>query len=562
MPSNNPESIDSLAKSITALAADCGFGATAGVFNPDGTRNVVNTSGANNYHTYTAPAGAAGEGLFASKAFEAGELVLKLEEDVTSVLDSPKLGDVCEWCFEEQGDGEAEGVRKLRKCGGCAVVRFCDEECQKSSWRHHHKYECKTFKKLYPNVLPNTVRLLVRLSLRGLNGLLHPSIWSAFMRLQHHLDDFKSQKSSDSQGTWEDIQLMARAAKEYGGIGDEWGNVDAMVGRVLINALTLVTPTFTSLGLSLSPTAALLNHSCNPNTCISFSGPILSVRALRPIAEDTELTISYIDITNPAPIRRADLLARYFFTCTCPSCAAKPPRTLNRIDPPPALTSALPPSQLEALESRARSLIQDSLAPALLAREPAARLAPLQEALSLFAPHATYPPYRQPLAGLRAELVLALLATQQWVPALIHSLVAYFHIDPFLFPESIHPVRVVHKWVLLKLVLQVAAAGQEGDAAVRAFDARWGVEWGAVVFGLLLEVEGSVGGSHGLESGFARKVMREGEGLRGDLRGGPYGFQGPGRRDVEREWGLLRKAADGGLSWWEERGKGVADSES
>ncbi|MCJ1388083.1 hypothetical protein MMC18_000927 [Xylographa bjoerkii] len=529
---------------------------------------VLSTSGPNNDHTYIGQAEAAGNGLFAARAFGAGELVLKLNADVTSVLDSPRLGVVCEWCFvtveevealgNEDGEGSGEGSEgkvKLRKCGGCGIVRVCGEACQKASWKHHHKHECKIFKRLYPKVLPNTVRLLLRLLLLRQNNVLPQSDWEGFLNLQHHLEDFKAQKEPQGHNTWENIQLMARAAKEYSGTKEDIGKLEGMVGRILINSLTLVTPTYTPLGLSLSPTAALLNHSCTPNTCISFSGPTLSVRTLRPIPKDTELTISYIDITNPASTRRADLLSRYFFRCTCPACSATPPQTLGRADPPPALAAALSPTQIDGLETRARILIQESLDPAVLAQGPPARLKPLQEALALFQPHKTYPPYRQPLAALRAELVLVLLAAQHWVPALVHSLLTYFHIDPLLFPEVVHPVRVVHKWVLLKLVLQVVAVGQEGDAGVQALEQKWGLEWGVVVWGLLQEVEGSVGGSHGAESRFAAEVRREGERFRVDARGGPYGEKGPGRRDVEREWGKLRKVADEGLAWWEARQK-------
>ncbi|MCJ1397373.1 hypothetical protein MMC11_000566 [Xylographa trunciseda] len=551
MASTDP---DSLAASLVSLGADLGFGKTARIINPRASSpsekvRVLSTTGANNYHTYTGKAGAAGNGLFASKEFKAGELVLKLEADVTSVLDSPRLGLVCEWCFvtveEVDGAGDVGGE------GGEGM------SCQKASWKHHHKYECKIFKRLYPKVLPNTVRLLVRLLLLRQNSALPQSDWWGFMELQHHLEDFKNQKDYQSPNTWENIQLMAKAAKEYSSTNEDTGKVEGMVGRILINSLTLVTPTYTPLGLSLSPTAALLNHSCTPNTCISFSGPTLSVRTLRPIPKDTELTISYIDITNPASARRADLLSRYFFHCACPACSATPPQTLGRVDPPPALATALTPTQLDGLETRARILIQESLNPTILRQGPSARLQPLQAALALFKPHKSYPPYRQPLAALRAELVLVLLAARQWVPALVHSLLTYFHIDPFLFPEAVHPVRVVHKWVLLKLVLQVAAVGQEGDEGVRALERKWGLEWGVVVWGLLKEVEGSVGGSHGAESRFAAEVRREGERFRVDARGGPYGEKGPGRKDVEREWGKLRKVADEGLAWWATRPESV-----
>ncbi|MCJ1249215.1 hypothetical protein MMC30_006438 [Trapelia coarctata] len=518
-------------------------------------------------HAYTGSAGPAGTGLFAARDFEAGELVLRLEREVVSVLDSGRFGVACERCFLTEEDGEEDDVEvKLKKCGGCGVVKFCGEvgckieeeagivKCQTTSWKHHHKYECKIFKRLYPNVLPNTARLLMRILLRRQNMVLPSTDWEAFMKLQHHLDYFKAQKNPQATNTWENIQLIARAAKEYSGSNEDLGRVEAMIGRILINSLTLVTPTYTSLGLSLAPTAALLNHSCNPNAVVSFSGPILYLRTLLPIPKANELLISYIDITNPLPLRQTDLQSRYFFTCKCPYCSASPPQTLGHADPPPSIAAALSAKKLDELESRAKVLMQESLAPELLSQGPEARLKPLKQAMALFAPLSAYPPYRQPYAALRAAMVLALLAAEQWIPALIHSLITYFHVDPFQLPQAMHPVRVVHKWVLLKLVLQIVAVGQEGDEAVKALEEKWGLDWAVVVWGLLREVEGSVGGSHGVESRFAGRVRKEGERFRVDTRA-RWEDRGPGMGEVESEWGRLRAVAADGVGLWEEREK-------
>ena len=84
-------------------------------------------SGAGISHAYSSPACPAGTGLFAAKDFEAGELVLRLEREVVSVLDSGRLGVACEWCFLTEEDAE-DGVEvKLKKCGACGIVRFCGE---------------------------------------------------------------------------------------------------------------------------------------------------------------------------------------------------------------------------------------------------------------------------------------------------------------------------------------------------------------------------------------------------------------------------------------------------
>jgi len=64
--------------------------------------------------------------------------------------------------------------------------------------------------------------------------ILPSSDWEAFTKLQHHLDYFKAQKHPQGENTWENIQLIARAAKEYSALKEDMGRVEAMIGRVSV----------------------------------------------------------------------------------------------------------------------------------------------------------------------------------------------------------------------------------------------------------------------------------------------------------------------------------------
>ena len=72
----------------------------------------------------------------------------------------------------------------------------------------------------------------MQLLLRRQNNILPSTDWEAFMKLQNHLDYFKAQKNSQGTNTWENLQLIARAAKEYSGSNEDLGRVEAMIGRV------------------------------------------------------------------------------------------------------------------------------------------------------------------------------------------------------------------------------------------------------------------------------------------------------------------------------------------
>jgi hypothetical protein len=81
-------------------------------------------------HTYSAVTDAAGTGLFASKDFEAGELILRLgAEEWISMLDLGHRDRACENCLSSLDDPEDEDAEeiKLMKCSGCGIVRYCGQ---------------------------------------------------------------------------------------------------------------------------------------------------------------------------------------------------------------------------------------------------------------------------------------------------------------------------------------------------------------------------------------------------------------------------------------------------
>ncbi|KIO17648.1 hypothetical protein M407DRAFT_32673, partial [Tulasnella calospora MUT 4182] len=97
-----------------------------------------------------------------------------------------------------------------------------------------------------------------------------------------------------------------------------------------VNSFTLTNPSLTSIGVAISPLAALINHSCEPNAVVVFprsstvpqpgSDP-LEVVAIKDIAAGEEILTSYVDISLPRHLRIKELQERYMFTCTCTACS-------------------------------------------------------------------------------------------------------------------------------------------------------------------------------------------------------------------------------------------------
>ena len=157
----------------------------------------------------------------------------------------------------------------------------------------------------------------------------------------------------------------------------------------------------------------------------------------------------------------------------------------------------------------------------------------LQDALGSLDP---YPPHRQPKPSILHTAFLNAIANQSWAIALSFALKAYFYIDPLLYRLSWHPVRVVRKWVLLRLVTQIAGLVSDGDASIQALE-KFSVHWQLVAMGIFQEVSNAISFSHGDESPFAAEVKAFGE-------GSGIGREGLRNELLQEEWAKLRKIAE------------------
>ena len=73
---------------------------------------------------------------------------------------------------------------------------------------------------------------------------------------------------------------------------------------------------------ALYPMGGLLNHQCVPNTRHLFdSNKKLSVYAAKPINENEEITMTYVDITWDTMLRKHFLKATKHFDCICTRCS-------------------------------------------------------------------------------------------------------------------------------------------------------------------------------------------------------------------------------------------------
>jgi hypothetical protein len=125
-------------------------------------------------------------------------------------------------------------------------------------------------------------------------------------------EDYESDEDSDSDGL-EDSDSEDEEAEEDED-GNPWSN--PLNKRRLRKLIPIVK------GTACFAMVSMMNHSCDPSVQIVYADGSSAALALamRPIKENEELSINYVDVRQPYPVRKADLTF-YGFECQCPLCA-------------------------------------------------------------------------------------------------------------------------------------------------------------------------------------------------------------------------------------------------
>jgi hypothetical protein len=366
-----------------------------------------------------------GTGSFVTRSINLNAVIFSAKsEDGVKALSNASLKDTCYHCVVVHSDNgvyntERTGLKPLKVCSGCKIVRYCSAQCQKSSWTDAHKHECKIFKKLYPRVLPSNVRAIMRLLL---GDDAEGSNLKGILQMQDHLKHFQERGGQQ----WQDLCLSAKAAKAYSGTKIDEATVLRLCGILHTNSFTLVTPTYDPIGVALHPKLGYMNHSCEYNATVRFGKyGHAEVIPIRPIQAGEEILISYVDELLPYTERQAELKERYFFTCRCPRCE----RESSTPSPPPAAV------QRASLLVSAANQDPDAINSALSNLHTA-----------------SWEPTAYPIPSLRQQLITAYLSDGSYNLAFVHAMIQCFQLDPLLYPAAHHPVRMIHAWLCVRII--------------------------------------------------------------------------------------------------------------
>ncbi|PBK94820.1 SET domain-containing protein [Armillaria gallica] len=272
-----------------------------------------------------------GRGLWSKANLRAGQVLFAVKPHV-AVLSTEKLDGYCSTCF---GVAPPSG---LKRCTQCRSVWYCDSTCQTKDWSVH-KHECTSLQrwsKAAPSddlSIPSDAircmgRILWKKQRKGLD-----SVWTG------ELDSMQSHRKSLPLSTSELYAHLAHSLVQYLGLSspDELrqfginssGDLVDLISRFTTNTFTITDAALCPLGASVSPTVALINHSCDPNAVIVFprasanpqaEEPLMHVVVLRNIVPGEEIMTAYIDTTLPRSLRQEGLKETYHFDCRCQLC--------------------------------------------------------------------------------------------------------------------------------------------------------------------------------------------------------------------------------------------------
>jgi hypothetical protein len=86
----------------------------------------------------------------------------------------------------------------------------------------------------------------------------------------------------------------------------------------------------TETAIALFPALSVFQHSCLPNAHFIVNSSRVFVRTLIPVTKGTQLTVAYVQITEPRSVRQQTLESERHFTCTCPRCTEPMKQSLDR----------------------------------------------------------------------------------------------------------------------------------------------------------------------------------------------------------------------------------------
>jgi SET and MYND domain-containing protein len=257
---------------------------------------------------------------FTNKQYFENDLIMKCWPIVHFLFNKHK-GKLCDFCVSLN--------KSLKKCSNCRKMYYCDRNCQRNDWKWH-KFECDLYHKYYKTLKKHAIeRILLRLFLFIESD---PNIMTQF----YDLPNGQKRCLNDLMTHFDEIQKDNERQSEIIAIKKNFEKCKIVIsvelltklfGILVINSFGIAVKTsvnsFIYCGSGLYVLGSVLDHSCDPNVYVISDGNCLEIRAMKNIATNDKLLISYIDTKMPKQKRQSELKSKYYFDCSCSRCESE-----------------------------------------------------------------------------------------------------------------------------------------------------------------------------------------------------------------------------------------------
>lgn len=285
-----------------------------------------------------------GRSMVAERGFKAGDVILKEKAMLATIGPELKYKN-CNHC-------SIDNFHSLIPCSKCVSVMYCSQECLEKGWKYSHRFECGITEKLH-HISQGSSRIYMgsRAFFYGLtlfndnvksmmsfckaNGKTGGDPFTLDYSNYDPLEEFKifhKIKLPTDEFQHED-SFRFYAAVYYSiyikhplvrSIFTTKAQKDFMLRSILdymrITGFLIVGPSQT-FSTQLFSIASVCNHSCDPNTVAVTHFGELKFIAIRPIAFDEQILISYGPLARKhSDDEREQALAMYHFECLCDAC--------------------------------------------------------------------------------------------------------------------------------------------------------------------------------------------------------------------------------------------------
>lgn len=235
-----------------------------------------------------------GLGLFAATDINTGDVILS---ELPVAFYSPGR---CQNCH----------APARSRCSSCQDVCYCSRECQKSDIAIH-RAECRAITRMRPRKLLSCMRIPLRLMLQ--KRRIGDSV----------LENLSGVASTKRKETFlMIISLLSKFCPELGEL--MLSEMQMIFAIVCTNGYSILEDDQTAIGTGFYRQASFVNHSCMPNTVVSFGDNAeLYLRAVRPIEIGQEIELAYLADLAPDELL-SELAERYAFRCSCELCSMNP----------------------------------------------------------------------------------------------------------------------------------------------------------------------------------------------------------------------------------------------